>query len=164
MKIYLDMDGVLTDFDKRYEELFGERPVDPEKNRKHFWDNWKKFVDGKNFETLEVHPGAYALMQTVKSLKVPYEILSSSGGGYSHDEVIEQKKKWLEKHGINVPANFVPGGKHKAAYAKPSHILVDDMEKNITAYRNAGGPAIHHTDVSKTVRELIAHNFEHAKS
>ena len=157
MKIYLDMDGVLTDFDKRYVELFGERPFAPEENRKHFWNNWKEFVDGKHFETLEVHPDAFALMQVVKSLKVPYEILSSSAGGYSHDEVIAQKKKWLAKHGINVPANFVPGGKHKAAYAKPMHVLVDDMKKNIDAYRAAGGPAIHHTNVGDTTRELIGH-------
>lgn len=164
MKIYLDMDGVLTDFDKRYVELFGERPFDPEENREHFWNNWKQFVDGNNFEDLEVHPDAYALMQVVNSLKVPYEILSSSGGGYSHDEVIRQKKVWLAKHGFDVYANFVPGGRHKAKFAKPDHVLVDDMKRNIELYRENGGAAIHHTNVGDTVRELIAHYTTHAKS
>lgn len=164
MKIYLDMDGVLTDFDKRYVELFGERPVEPEKNTKHFWSNWKEFVDGKNFETLDVHPGASSILQTVKLLRVPYEILSSSGGGYSHDEVIAQKKKWLANHGINVPANFTPGGRKKAEYAKPTHVLIDDIKRNIDAYEEKGGIGIHHTDVGDTIRKLISLRLTYNKS
>ena len=44
MKIYLDMDGVLTDFEKKYEELFGVRPDEVQARTKHFWENWQEFV------------------------------------------------------------------------------------------------------------------------
>lgn len=157
MILYLDMDGVLCDLDGRYFELFGERPDDEEHRKKHFWDNWKAFVDGNNFASLAPHRDAKAIIDTVKALKLPVAILSSSGGGYSHDMVIAQKREWLKNHGLNFPAYFVPGGKYKAKYAEPNAALIDDMERNITLFRDAGGVGIHHVNVVDTVNQL--YNF-----
>lgn len=157
MKIYLDMDGVLTDFERRYTEKFGHFPKDSELRRKHFWENWKQFVDDKEFVNLSKHPGAEKLLHHVQKLNddgIEVEILSSSGGGYSHDMVIEQKKKWLNNNHIHYKANIVPGGGHKAAYAKKWHILVDDTENVVERYRAAGGTAILHKDVDKTIDKL----------
>jgi hypothetical protein len=154
MKIYLDMDGVLTDFEKRYVEKFGEFPKEVDRRRKHFWSNWKKFVDDADFETLEKHKHADELLQAVRSLKLPVEILSSSGGGYSHEIVTDQKKVWLAKHGIDYVANIVPGGGHKAEFAGAWNILIDDTEHVIERYRKAGGTAIHHTDIATTIAQL----------
>ena len=160
MKIYLDMDGVLTNFEKRYVEKFGEFPRDLDKRRQHFWDNWKKFVDDGDFETLEKHPNADRLLEAVRSLNLPVEILSSSGGGYSHDIVAEQKKKWLINNGIEFHANIVPGGGHKAKFADPWHVLIDDTDNVIKRYRAAGGTAIHHTDIKETIKQLYALHLE----
>ena len=80
MKIYLDMDGVLTDFEKKYEELFGVRPIEVKHRTKHFWENWQTFIQGENFVHLEKHKDADKLLSFVTSLRVPVEILSSSGG------------------------------------------------------------------------------------
>lgn len=157
MKIFLDMDGVLTDFEKRYVEKYGEFPKDLDKRRQHFWDNWKKFVDDREFETLDKHAHCDELLQTVAmfaSRGIPVEILSSSGGGYSHEIVAEQKKTWLKKHGIDYHANIVPGGGHKRKFASAWNILVDDTESVITRYRGAGGTAIHHTDIKETIKRL----------
>ena len=163
MKIYLDMDGVLTNFEKRYVEKFGEFPRDLDKRRQHFWDNWKKFVDDRDFETLEKHPNADELLATVALFAkegIPIEILSSSGGGYSHDIVTEQKKVWLKNNGIDFHANIVPGGGHKRRFASQWNILVDDTESVITRYRDAGGTAIHHTDIKETIKQLHALHLE----
>lgn len=157
MILYLDMDGVLCDLDGRYFELFGERPDDEEHRKKHFWDNWKEFVDGNNFTNLTPHRDAKAILDMVKGLKIPAAILSSSGGGYSHDMVIAQKRMWLANHGITYPAYFVPGGRYKAKYADPNAALIDDMERNITLFCEAGGVGIHHTNVVDTVNQL--YNF-----
>jgi len=40
-----------------------------------------------------------------------------------------------------------------AKRGKPS-ILIDDYEKNVREFINAGGEGIHHTNTSKTIAEL----------
>ena len=160
MKIYLDMDGVLTDFEKRYEELFGVRPVEVKHRTQHFWSNWESFIDGGNFKTLEKHKDADTLLQFVHELRVPVEILTSSGGEKRYDEVAQHKIEWLCNHSIPYKANVVPGGSKKAAFAKPWHILIDDTEHVVEKYRAAGGTAILHYDINVTIRELSKLHLE----
>ena len=67
-KIYLDLDGVLCDFYKRYREVFN---VDLEHKRSHgekITLEWNKFVEGKNFENLDWHPGGLELLKYIISL------------------------------------------------------------------------------------------------
>lgn len=154
MKIYLDMDGVLTDFAGRYVELFGVTPEQSRADSKDFWNNWRPFVKGGNFETLDWNRGAVELLAYVASLRVPVEILSSSGGGDTHDVVVAQKLKWLESKGIPYKANIVPGGSKKAEFAAPWNILVDDTTRVVETYRKAGGTAILHVDAYDTIKEL----------
>jgi hypothetical protein len=160
MKIYLDMDGVLTDFEKRYDELFGVRPEEVKARTKHFWSNWKAFIEGENFKTLEKHKDADTLLHFVHELRVPIEILSSSGGEQFHAEVTSQKIEWLCNNGIPYKANIVPGGSKKAELAKPWHILVDDTAHVVEKYRAAGGTAILHYDISVTLKELSRLHLE----
>lgn len=148
------MDGVLTDFEKRYEELFGVRPDDVAHRTKHFWDNWESFITGKNFETLDWHAGAVDLLAYVASLDVPVEILSSSGGEKFHDTVVAQKRKWLESKGIPYKPNIVPGGNKKAEFAGPWNILIDDTDRVVENYRKAGGTAILHKNADDTIAKL----------
>jgi hypothetical protein len=154
MKIYLDMDGVLANFDKQYELLFGVRPKEVSKRAKHFSENWDAFVIGNNFTKLDLFPGAAKLMAYADSLHVPVEILSSSGGTKWHFKVSAQKHEWLRDHGIKYKVNIVPGGHKKAEFAGPWNILIDDTLRVVENYRKAGGTAILHTDADKTIAEL----------
>jgi hypothetical protein len=61
MKLYLDMDGVIANFEKRYIELFNESPGSS-RDRKQFSNNWTVFIEGKNFETLDWWPGGPELI------------------------------------------------------------------------------------------------------
>lgn len=160
MKIYLDMDGVLTDFEKRYEELFGVRPDEVQSRTKHFWDNWQEFINGGNFKTLDKHKHADTLLNFVNSLGVPVEILSSSGGEKNHECVTIQKVAWLCNNGIPYKANIVPGGSKKASYAHPWHILVDDTPHVVEKYRAAGGTAVLHHDIDETIAQLSKLHLE----
>ena len=65
--IYLDMDGVIADFDKRYEELIKITTKESERDKKwvQFFD---KFIQDRHFATLDLMPEAIELMDYLKVL------------------------------------------------------------------------------------------------
>ena len=156
MKIYLDMDGVIANFEKRYIELFREAPNACHRDRKEFSANWKIFIAGKHFEDLDWWPGGPQLIDYLAKNRLDVEILSSSGGNKYHDMVVLQKKKWIETFNLpeTWPVNIVAGRKKKAEYATPDSILIDDTQDVIEAFREAGGIGIHHKDVGNTIMLL----------
>lgn len=148
-KIYLDMDGVLCDFEKKYVELYNEFPKHA-RERKLFSKNWNNFVETKQFEKLDLFPGALELMKYVNETNIPVEILSSSGGEKFHSIVEEQKKKWLKDHNIDYKPNIVSGRRGKAKYATPNTILIDDTPEVIKFFEDADGIGILHEDYGRT--------------
>lgn len=154
------MDGVLCDFDRRWYMMFGESPTQT-RAKKNFSPNWDTFVTNEQFATLDPIPGWYLLYEKVTSYNVDIEILSSSGGQKYHDEVSEQKRKWLKTHRIHIPTNFVPGRKLKANYATARTLLIDDTEDVILGFVEAGGYAILHDSAERTIKMLDGFFDEH---
>jgi 5'(3')-deoxyribonucleotidase len=154
------MDGVLTNFEKRYDELFGIRPSEQNARTSHFWRHFEQFIVEGNFRTLEKHPDADKLLQFVHEMRVPVEILTSSGGEKHHAQVTKDKITWLCNNGIPYKANVVPGGSKKAMFADPWHILIDDTPHVVEKYRAAGGTAILHYDINVTLKELAQLHLE----
>lgn len=153
--IYLDMDGVLCDFDARWKELFGESPAETRTNR-NFSPNWDKFVQEGNFATLAPFPGWTDLYEKAKSFEVNLEILSSSGGQKYHLEVSAQKKQWLKTHRLHISTNFVPGRRLKSNYANANSLLIDDTEDVILGFHDAGGYGILHDSAERTIKMMDA--------
>jgi hypothetical protein len=153
-KLYLDMDGVLCNFEKRFTELYGKDALGA-RDRKNFTTNWPNFIMNGNFENLEWFPGGKELLHFIQyATDWEVEILSSSGGEKFHSEVAAQKVVWLCNKGIPYKANIVPGRKHKTAYATPETILIDDTEDIIVNFNAAGGVGILHKDINETLAKL----------
>jgi hypothetical protein len=147
--LYLDMDGVLADFNKEYTK------IDPNK------EDRKKFrsavMEHNIFEKLDFMPDTQELLNHVSKLQgVTVEILTSMG---THDpaqgeSAKQQKLKWLNKFNIPYKANFVRDKQEKAQYATPRSILIDDSVGCIAPFDAAGGRGILHTNASNTNRIL----------
>lgn len=154
--IYLDMDGVLCDFEKRYIELFNEPPASM-RDKKDWSVNWTKFIETEQFKTLDWFPGSHDLLTYIKFCEnqdINIEMLSSSGGAKYHKEVTEQKIHWLCEKGISYKANIVSGKKYKAEYANPESVIIYDTPSIISDFKAAGGYAILHKEVGETLAIL----------
>ena len=153
-KIYLDMDGVLCDFERKFGELYGEEAL-KNRDRKLWTEDWPDFIQTNQFEELAKFPGADDLLLFIrKHPEIQVEILTSSGGQKYHDQVKEQKIVWLKKNSIAYKPNVVPGRKHKKEYAQPDTVLIDDTEDVIENFNRAGGIGILHRDAKETIKRL----------
>lgn len=152
-KIYLDMDGVLSDFERRYREIFGTDPA-LVRAHKQFSAHWTEFVEGHHFNCLDYHEGALELLEFLQGLDVEIEILSSSGGEKYHEIVEQDKILWLIEHGIPYLPNIVSGRSQKKLFAEADTLLIDDTENNIQQFIEAGGQGIYHTNVNETIAKL----------
>ena len=134
--IYLDVDGVIADFNKEYESL-------QSLNDDHIRFR-EAVMEYKIFEKLDMMP----------DIKV--EILTSTGthNPFQSDEAKRQKTKWLLQHGIEYKPNFSQSKSEKAAYATPRTILIDDSIGCISPFIEAGGHGILHVNATDSIRIL----------
>ena len=147
--LFLDMDGVLCNFDKAY------RAIDPDKaDRKKFRDAVFTY---KIFEDLEFMPDTQELLNYVSKLDgVTIEILTSMGtyDVQQGNEAKYQKLYWLKKHNLPYKANFVRAKQEKANFAHDRAILVDDSIGCIDPFNAKHGHGILHTKSSDTIQQL----------
>ncbi len=163
IKLYLDMDGVIANFDEAYNAI-QTTSADGRKFRKAVMEN-------SIFSDLNFMPDAEQLLTFVKTLKdIDIEILTSMGtfDPFVGQEVRRQKKQWLKERNINYKPNFVRTKTEKAKYAlNPTiaettlgkflpNILVDDSPGCIDPFIAAGGRGILHTSAATTIPLLEA--------
>jgi hypothetical protein len=158
--IYVDMDGVLCDFNKRFLELYKDVPeVDypsKSKEKKAYKSRFDDFVTGRHFATLEPMPDFEKGASFLESIESYYTItiLSSTARELYLEEVSRQKEKWLADWEVSYPAIFVPGKKLKREYACPLGLLIDDTIDNVAEWREKGGKAILHKSWQQTIEEF----------
>jgi len=154
--VYVDMDGVLADLFNYAGGLH---------NVEHYThitnDQWEEFFKNSNaydlFRSLPVFPTANKLLQIVKQYAGGYTILSSPLN-FDRAGSIKGKREWLSKH-ITVPPNDIKFEHEKYKYAtQPDgtpNILIDDFNKNIRAWRNAGGIGIKYQSDEDSLDKIV---------
>ena len=157
-KVYLDMDGVLADFDQRFRDISGMEPREFENKygRKAFWDLIDEENKVKFWVGIPTMPGAADLVDAVKDYN--YELLTSPS---AKKQSYLGKILWVKNHiGDVFPSkpriNFKKAKeKHlvKPQLAK-TDILIDDREDTIGRWNVAGGTGIVYKNIGQVLSDL----------
>jgi FMN phosphatase YigB (HAD superfamily) len=167
--IYCDMDGVLCNFDKGYEDLTGISTDEANKQSKsNFWGLFRSKLQEKNIKekdfwaNLEWQPGGKELWSYIQQYNpnilsapsVDFNLPSDQRLSPEYNQAIQGKKEWISKNLSGVGKEIFVPAPQKATFSNSKSILIDDMEKNIQSWRASGGKAIHHTNTPETIQIL----------
>ena len=137
--IFVDLDGVLADFDKKILEIFGEYPEQFKKNE------WKRIANYPNFYgSLDLMPNALEFWNNIVDIAKShhcglYILTGLPMGGWADP----QKREWCKKH-LNYDYDLVITcfSKDKHNYCSTKFdILIDDRLNNCQDWIQAGGMA-----------------------
>lgn len=170
-QIYCDMDGVLTNFEKRFLDLlktegpkyYSKEVIAQVSRPKHFEaiegpEEFWKFIDqhiGISFwSEMEWMPNGKQLWDFI----APYQptLLTSP----SRDNTSRLGKRlWIKSHITPAPPVEFRFGSAKAQFANENAILIDDKPSNLEAWKSKGGIALECKDgeiqsILNTLKEL----------
>jgi predicted nucleotidyltransferase len=150
-KIYVDMDGVLSDWESQFKRYSGGIPVNTYDSL-HGKQNRFKLVNKNS-------PEYYANMPWMKDGKLLYNFVNSFPNVQILSHAADAKSKigkqqWLKDKGITFEANLVPNRKDKSKFATADSVLIDDREDVVNDFITAGGKAILHTNSIDTINQL----------
>jgi len=153
MRIYLDLDGVMADFDTHFVEYFG---VDPQSlDDDVMW----KMINGYHdfYANLPLMKDAMELFNYLWwSTKFEDVAILTACPKSNYKNAAIQKRAWVRNHLLE-DITIIPmmGGVNKALFMhEPGDILIDDMAKNCKAWEELGGVAIVHKNAADTLAKL----------
>lgn len=152
MNIFVDLDGVMADFEAYFETHYGFRhdSVDDAVM-------WHHINSHPNFfGSLPLMPGAANMFREIVRMtgELPFILTACPKEEYAKHAIA--KIDWVHEF-IDPDLHVLPvmGGKNKALFMKAEgDVLIDDFEKNLKPWVARGGIAIHHTSPEKTISEL----------
>jgi 5'-nucleotidase len=150
-KIYVDLDGVLADFDGYYTKLTGIG-----------WDQKEQISNDEKWAALAPHPNFFRDLPWIKDAKRLWNfvkdfdtsILSAASSHFPQSK--PQKIEWCQRELglVGDRVIIVDRKREKVPYAKPGSILIDDSQINIDRWNAAGGRGILFWDAITAIREL----------
>lgn len=159
LQIYCDMDGVLCNFDARFQYYFDMGPDE-------FREKWgKKAMEDKISEAgmqfwagMEWMPGGRELWSVIGKRN---PIILSSPGEYNQSK--EGKTAWIEKNLNPQPKSVIfkrSGKKHEVLKGKSPQeikrsILIDDYYRNILPWKEMGGIGLYYKSAQQ-VLDILA--------
>lgn len=149
-QIFLDCDGVLADFDKLAEQIFGMNPrlFEDTYGSKEFW---KQLRNHENFfGSLDLMPDAMVLFEAVKHHN-PIILTGAPMGNWS----APQKMGWGSLNFPTTKMIVVSPSRDKFKHmVNPGDILVDDLLKYRHIWEENGGIFVHHTSAASSIKML----------
>tara|TARA_Y100000593_G_C4309058_1_gene337389 strand:+ start:2373 stop:2945 length:573 start_codon:yes stop_codon:yes gene_type:complete len=153
-QIFLDMDGVLADFESKITEMLGEKVWNTDAGHA-VYDAHKRELTAKHmFRKMDPLPDAWKLVDWCCNSGIHTEILTAAGT-VNRELVVRDKIEWIREH-INPYWTIIPTfkGSQKSAFAHKKAVLIDDRDKNIECWVEAGGIGILHTTAENTIKQL----------
>jgi len=153
--LYLDMDGVVADFDEYAARTLGVPPsqgIYPDE----VW--YKLATNARLYRDLLKTNYADQLVYECRDLTLTkgYNLIFLTAVPKGNDVpwAFYDKMMWANRYFPDIPVHFGPFSKDKWHHCRPGDILIDDRQSNIDEWQSAGGIAIHHTTIEKTLFAL----------
>lgn len=150
MKLYVDMDTVLTDFPAAVRAIGGEAGLADNATEEQKMDMYRK-IDAAGLSFWADMPWMADGKKLWSIIRVFYPTLLTSPGKFVY--AIHGKGAWVRKE---LPGTQLFFSNNKDDYAERDAVLIDDMEKNIIPWREAGGIGILHRSAENTERQLLS--------
>ena len=153
-RIFIDMDGVLTDFQLGVEEMIGMRLTSDDVGHSEYDKRKEELTNKRLFRNLPPMKDMWELMGYLKHTGLPLVILTAAGV-INRELVVWDKHEWIKQWvDPTMVVTCTMSGAQKAAFAAKGNVLIDDRGKNIDAWVKAGGIGIKHKTARDTITEL----------
>ncbi len=147
-QVFVDMDGVLADFDSHYEAVFGIRPDKVKDNV-----DWSKVREVPGFyANIPLMPDAMELWGFVSQLRKKPIILT--GIPKSIAAAAEDKMEMAARYFKNTTV-ITCASREKSLFAKPGDILIDDWDRYRDLWIQKGGRWVTHTSAEDSITQLL---------
>ncbi|MGV3636469.1 MAG: hypothetical protein ACO1NQ_02355 [Flavobacteriales bacterium] len=148
VRLFLDLDGVLADFDGGVRKLLGTTPqrFQERYGAAAFWKRLANAPD--HYGRLDPLPDAERLVEGVRHLS-PTVLTGLPLGKWAEP----QKRAWMARHFPDIDV-ITTMARDKHRYCSPGDILVDDQERYRDRWEAAGGRFIHHTSAERTLAAI----------
>lgn len=158
-QIYCDMDGVLTDFEGRFEHFTGMHPQEYEKQKglAAFWNLIDVEIGVRFWIGMNFMPQGKELWSFISPYR-PHLLTSPSRDNNSR----LGKNLWVRNNLNPKPKVIFAYSADKQRYANENSILIDDKKSNINQWASKGGIAIRckNGDVNHVIEKLKELGYE----
>jgi 5'(3')-deoxyribonucleotidase len=152
--IYIDMDGVVADFDTLAQQIMTATMAErKEAELTGRWPDskWRDILKEQHFyRQLPKMPQADQMMAMASRFRDDLgwrlRMLTAIPRKNDFPEVFQDKIDWMMEYYPGVRVHFGPYSEDKQNHCQPGDILVDDRPSNIKEWRAAGGTAVHVTN------------------
>lgn len=145
MTLYLDLDGVLADFDAHVTALFGRPP-----SAMSLEEMWRAAARTPGFfETMPKTPDADELWAHCEPF-APHILTGLPRGDWAE----AQKRRWVRRHFGEHVAVTTCMARDKCRYASPGDVLVDDTTRYAHLWEAQGGIFVRHTSAAASIEAL----------
>ena len=158
--IYLDMDGVVADFDEYAARTLGIPPssgIYPNEIWYNLASNARLYRD--LIKTSYADELVFQCSKIARLYGYDLKFLTAVPKGNDVPWAFYDKMVWAQNYFPGIPVMFGPFSKDKHMHCRPGDILIDDRKSNIEEWAAAGGIAILHTDYNTTLAALD--NLDH---